>query len=110
MRLNKAGVEAVLKEGRLVHSDNLSLKYLKAKGLPSNPKSHYSFVVSAKTAKLAVTRNLLKRRGRHIVDKLVSMFKAPFDFVFFFKPGATKIDFESLEKEIVVIFKKSGII
>ena len=59
----------------------LSLKYIKVKDPAAKPENRYSFVVSAKTAKQAVARNLLKRRGRDIIIRNKSRLATPFHFV-----------------------------
>ncbi len=106
MRLPRILVEEVLKGGHSVHSANISLKYLRS---PDDSKA-YTFVISAKTAKLAVTRNLLKRRGRSVVDDIQSRFKSGFKCVFIFKPGAVKLEFPALKQEIIDILLKAKII
>lgn len=108
-RVKRTDFAIVLKEGRNIVSQNLNLRYVELnKDAASN--SHYSFVVPAKVAKLAVRRNLLKRRARYVIRKLASKIKKSFLCVFFFKLGADKINFLDLEREIVDTLSKAKIL
>ena len=109
-RALKATIAMVVKKGRTIGSNDLSLKYLEIKGAPADQKNQYSFVASSKVSKLAVIRNLLKRRGRHIIRKISHNIKTPYVCVFFFKPGAVKLDFESLEKEMLSLLAEARIL
>lgn len=109
-RSDKAVIENVIKNGRTTQSDNLSLKFLGLNGLLSPGNNRYSFVVSNKVAKRAVVRNLLKRRGRYIVRKNSVKIKTPFACVFFFKPHAVGLGFKELEKDLLAILSRAGLI
>lgn len=107
-RVNKTTFPILLREGRTVNSDNISLKYVE-KNEPGE-KNRYSFVVSSKVSKSAVVRNLLKRRARHAVRKHSSKIKKPITAVFFFKQGANKLDFSQIETEILSLLSRAKII
>ncbi len=90
------------------HSANLSLRVTKTqKGL-----SKFSFVVSKKVSKSAVVRNLLRRRGYSALQSALDREKIStggFLGAFFFKKGADKLDFKSIQSEVVFLLKKGGI-
>lgn len=109
-RVNKDIFPAILKIGRTINSDNLSLRYIENKDVSAGLKNRYTFVVSAKVSKLAVVRNLLKRRGRYIIRKNKDKIKTSFNCVFFFKPGSVKLNFEELEKEFLILLSKAKIV
>jgi ribonuclease P protein component len=109
-RVNKTAFPIVLREGRTANSDHLSLKYIEEKEAKKGEKNRYSFVVSAKVSRLAVDRNLLKRRGRYIIRKHSNKIKTPISCVFFFKSGADKLNFDELEKEFLIILARARII
>lgn len=106
-RVEKAVFDTLLKSGSVVNSGNVSLRYLTQ---PSNSKNKYSFVVSGKVSKSAVERNLLKRRGRYVIRKNSDRIKTPFICVFFFKPGSVKLDYKTLEAEILNLLFKAKLI
>jgi ribonuclease P protein component len=109
-RVNKTAFPILLREGRTANSDHLSLKYIENKDAKAGQGNRYSFVVSAKVSKLAVDRNLLKRRGRYIIRKYSTKIKTPISCVFFFKSGSNKLDFSQLEKEFLIILARARII
>ncbi len=95
-RIKREEMEDVLSKGALKHSRLFSVRVMKK----DVPLSQYSFVVSKKVAKLAVTRNLLRRRGYSIVKELQSRIVPGFTIVFFYKKGADTVEFSELKKEI----------
>ena len=109
-------IEALTK-GRSIHSKYLSLRFLKSKELK---QSRFSFIVSSKVSKKATVRNLLKRRGYYIVRKNKKNISDQFIFLFFFsaksgsafggKKTKTTDPFKELEREILTLFKKTGIL
>ena len=106
----KALVEDVLKRG-LSYSDGvIQLKYLRNINNTAKRPQLFAFVVSSKTEKLAVKRNLLKRRGRHIVRNDNSLIDKDYDCVFFFKKGVSMLSFKELEGKIVFLLRKAKII
>lgn len=108
-KVTRGDFENILKKGKNTHSPLLSLKYYFVDDgfLPS---SKFSFVISSKISKKATERNLFKRRGRHILRKLKDRLKNGFVGAFFAKKGANSVVFDSLEGEIVSLFKKSDIL
>ncbi len=103
-------LKTILKEGRTIHLGNLSLKYLEVQKPSVEQKNRFRFVVSAKVAKQAVLRNLLKRRGRYIIRKFSEKIRPSFFGMFFFKSGSIELDFVALEKEILDLLSKAKIV
>ena len=107
-RISRALFNTLLKDGAFFPSANLSLRVTKTqKGL-----SKFSFVVSKKVSKSAVVRNLLRRRGYSALQSALDREKIStggFLGAFFFKKGADKLDFKSIQSEVVFLLKKGGI-
>ena len=101
-RVTKDFIGKIIKNGRSFHSNHLTLKFLTS---PSN--ALFGFVVPLKVGRNAVGRNLLKRRGRHIIKKHLSQIKTNQAYVMMFKLGSLDISFKDLELEILSLFKKA---
>ena len=110
MGINKETFTQLLKSGQVVHSNFLSIRFIQ----PTTPvipnDNQYSFVVSSKVSKLAVVRNLLKRRSRAIINKHKKAIKNLLICAFFFKVGVTNFGFKELESLIVSILKQSRLL
>jgi ribonuclease P protein component len=104
-RINKELFAEIIKAGKSVSSDNLSLKI---QPIPADC-SAFAFVVSSKVAKKAVDRNKLKRRARHIVAKMMPEIKNGLGIIIFLKKGSEKLNFQEIEKETRAIFQKAKI-
>ena len=104
-RINKELFTEIIKAGKSVSSDNLSLKI---RPIPADC-SAFAFVVSSKVAKKAVDRNKLKRRARHIISKMLPEIKKGLGIIIFFKKGNEKLNFQEIEKETRAIFQKAKI-
>ena len=99
--------EQVFKKGKGLRKDFLFLKVLK-KEEESEPK--FGFVVSQKISKKAVLRNKAKRKLREIVRKRIKKIKKGVDGVLVALPGIEKKSFKELERTIIELFEKAGII
>lgn len=80
-RADKKAVDKIFKDGVFVRSHNLNLKYILEKNgiLP-----RISFIVPKTVEKMAVKRNLLRRRGYGILKKYFNRFPSGFVGVFMF--------------------------
>lgn len=96
-----------LRKGLNFHSPSLSLFVFRG---PEKGHSRFSFVVSSKVSNRAVIRNLLRRRGYGVVEKVLLETKPSFLCVFYFKKGSDKTPFGEIEKEIVGLLKKSQVL
>ena len=59
-----------------------------------------SFAASSWEVKLAVDRNLLKRRGRSIINSFKSEISSNYEGIFYFKKSALALPYEKL-KELI---------
>ena len=85
-RLARESIREILRKGKTVRNNGISLKYLVK---PDGQKA-FAFIVSAKTVKKAVNRNLLKRRGRAVVFKLLPRIKKGLLALVFFERGSQR--------------------
>jgi len=104
-RIDKKLFKEVLLRGKSYHLESLSLKTFSWAG--KNPL--FAFVVSKKTAKKAVARNKLKRRGRYIARKNLDSFKKETANIIFFKKGSETLKFSELEEKMIELFRKTKI-
>lgn len=105
-RLKKGAIKLILKKGRSINTGSISLKYL----FSPSERSAFAVIVSIKTAKKAVLRNKLKRRGRAIITKLLPIIREGFLTLIFFKRESVQKKTNVLEREIVDLFKKASIL
>ena len=68
-RVSTKEVEEIFKEGRLLFSPSFTFKYIKNK----EKRIKISFIAPKSVAKLAVTRNLLRRRGYAVFEKNIKL-------------------------------------
>lgn len=87
-RADKKAVENIFKacppngrEGRFLNFPNLTFKYINTGG----KQTRISFIVPKSTAKLAVKRNLLRRRGYSVLKKYIGQFPSGLTGVFIFR-------------------------
>ena len=99
-RVNAKEVNKIFKEGRFLVSPNLTFKYVKNQ----NQEIKISFIVPKSVAKLAVKRNLLRRRGYAALSKYLDQFPLGLVGVFVFKKYQE--DILIIENEIKNILKK----
>ncbi|MCR4280646.1 MAG: ribonuclease P protein component [Candidatus Komeilibacteria bacterium] len=86
-------------------SRNFSLKQLPGR----NDSYRYTIIISKKTIKLATSRNLVKRRIRAIIIKYSDLIKKR-DFVVSVRPSALLVRGKELEKELLILFNKGGLL
>lgn len=93
-------VDLIFKEGKFMVSPNLTFKYLKN----NNKEVKISFIAPKSVAKLAVKRNLLRRRGYSALGKHINQFPLGLVGVFIFKKYQE--DISIIENEIKNILAK----
>ncbi|MFA5933990.1 MAG: ribonuclease P protein component [Candidatus Paceibacterota bacterium] len=103
-RISKSEFTKVGQSGFLSHGLYFSLRIIPS---PSVAEYKCSFVVSAKVAKKAVVRNLLRRHGYSIIKKLEQKIKKQTSYIFFAKKDSAQLSFSELEKEIIDVLVKS---
>ena len=99
-RVIKKEVDLIFKQGRFITSPNLTFKYVKNQ----NQGVKISFIAPKSVAKLAVKRNLLRRRGYSALGKHINQFPLGIIGVFIFKKYQD--DISILENEIKNILAK----
>lgn len=97
----KKDFDNVYKKGRIVFGPVFNIRFVKNDlGFP-----RFAFVISKKTAKLSVKRNLVKRRLRSAVLQL-SHYKDNFDIVINIKVGIFQVNYEGIVKELEKLLPK----
>ena len=89
----------------------MSTPFLIKKGRPLTAKSKVFLVivVSKKVAPLAVKRNLIKRRTRHIFRELKPQLKPQTrELVIIYHPGASQLSFAELKSLIIADLKRQN--
>ncbi|NMB48726.1 ribonuclease P protein component [Candidatus Kuenenbacteria bacterium] len=71
--------------------------------------SRFGIVTSTNISKKAVARNLIKRRIRAIISKNLANIKDNLSITIHVKPASLNLDYPSLEKELLFLFKKGSI-
>lgn len=100
-RADTKTVEKIFKGGRFLSSPNLTFKFI----LTNNyTVPRISFIVPKSVTKLAVKRNLLRRRGYSVLKKYINQFPVSLTGVFIFKKYQN--DVLVLEDEIKDILSK----
>lgn len=92
--------EAVFKEGKGFTCGRLRIKYV-CNRLDS---TRFGFIVSKKYSKKASERNLIKRRMREIIRKMMPEIKNGCDIVLLVSPGLEN-DYEKLQERIKTVLK-----
>ena len=100
-RADTKTVEKVFKGGKFINSPSLTFKFILT-GNPTSPK--ISFITPKAVAKLAVKRNMLRRRGYNALRKYVNDFPLGVIGVFLFKKYQG--DVSIIENEIKNILHK----
>ncbi len=110
-RVEKKAIEKIFKHGKFITSPGLTFKFINLEVLPPNRgrtskfiTPRLSFIVPKKVAKLAVQRNLLRRRGYVALEKYFNKFPAGLLGVFLFRKNEKSI--QNLENEIKTILDK----
>ncbi len=93
-------VDEIFKKGKFLSSSSLTFKYFKT----SHKEIKISFIAPKNVAKLAVKRNLLRRRGYRVLEKHINQFPTGLVGVLVFKKYQD--DVSILENEIKNIFSK----
>ncbi len=98
--------EKIFRQGKECRIDGLVVKSLARQ----QSGSRFGLVISTKVSKKAVARNRLRRQIRAILRAHLTDIKPGFDVVLIAKPSLLNLVYRELEKTIVDLFKKTGII
>jgi ribonuclease P protein component len=107
-RINKGFLKEILVQGRSFYIDGMAVRVYKNPVLGA--KSAFTVVVSGKTVKTAVARNLLKRRVRYIIQKYLSSIAEGYFFMFNFKKDFSKLKFSDLEEKTMSLLKQTRLV
>ncbi|MCE9549036.1 ribonuclease P protein component [Candidatus Nomurabacteria bacterium] len=99
-RADKKSVEEIFKNGKFINSTNLSFKFVLNKNLKLQK---ISFIVPKSTAKTAVKRNLLRRRGYAVLKKYLNDFPVGLSGAFVLKKDVDSLE---LSKQVEFILNK----
>ena len=100
-RANTKDVELIFQKGIFLGSPNLTFKYFRSQ---PNERIKISFIAPKNIAKMAVQRNLLRRRGYIALGKYINQFPLGITGVFVFKKYQD--DISIIENEIKNILNK----
>lgn len=110
--------DILFKEGKFVGGQLLTVKYWRVEP-DKYPRRKYSteglkigFVVGKKVHKSAVKRNRIKRQVREVVRLLLkeNKLKPGFHAAFMAKPEIFDKKYEEIEKDVISLLKRSGIL
>ncbi len=105
-RLPGSALAAVFKSKHIIQTPTLSLKFIQTK----TKTSRLGFIVSPKTARLAVDRNRLKRQLRHAVCPLLPQLKSNHDILLFAKKSLVKQTFTSIQAVVKTALHKAKLL
>lgn len=89
-------------QGRAVHCATLTLSWLAS----DQPANRYGFVVSKRVGK-AVTRNLVKRRLRAIMQAHGAALRPGYDLVLTARPSAVQRPFSDLARDVEYLVRRA---
>ncbi|MCR5741247.1 MAG: ribonuclease P protein component [Gammaproteobacteria bacterium] len=97
-------IESIIKERRVVSGENFVL-YTKENH--QNKKPRFALSVPKKFG-IAVKRNQIKRRMRSIFDN--ANIKKEFDVFVVAKKNSSLLEFDEIEKELIMLFNKADLL
>ena len=101
----------IFKNSRAYHLPLMVFRVAKRRGNSDEMATRFAFVISKKAEKLAVKRNLCRRRLHAISFLLISSLKKGYDVVVILKPTARPdYSYEALKVELESGLKKLGIV
>lgn len=103
--IGKKDFQKVLKKGRGLKEDFLSLKMVKN----NLTEKRFGFIVSGKISKRATLRNKIKRRLRELVRRRAEKIKEGVDVVLIALPGLEKKVFWQVEEILDNLLKKARV-
>ena len=99
-RADKKDINLIFKKGSFITSPSFTFKFIEI----SANKKKISFIAPKNIAKLAVRRNLLRRKGYSALEKYINQFPSGILGVFIFKKPEE--DISKIEYEIKNILDK----
>ena len=105
-RINRKLFQSILKKSKIYSDDFFTVRFLQDGG--SFPRAAVS--VSKKVSTLAVARNLMRRRVIAILERHLANIKKNSSILLFPKKTTADLSFEALEREILHLLKKIGLL
>lgn len=102
-RLSTEAFNGIIGKGHSFHGPFLILRAIQKEGA-----TRFAVSVPKKVAKLAVSRNKIRRQVYSAIDKLDV--KSDFEIIIIMKVGSDKLSFASLSNEVKEIFVKSRLL
>ena len=87
-------------------NQHFSLRFIKKIGL----LRPFAFTVTTQGSKKAVTRNLIKRRGRALLRKISPVWRKETLVVFSALVGSDTLTYAQMEEEIVFLLKRARMV
>jgi ribonuclease P protein component len=100
-RVDKKGIDLIFKKGSFVASPIFTFKFILG---DNSVQPRISFIAPKNTAKLAVKRNMLRRKGYSVLKKYIKQFPSGITGVFIFRKPEE--DISKIENEIKNILHK----
>lgn len=97
----------ILSRGAVRHSPVLSLRFWADARVPF--KAKFSVIAGNKVSKLAVERNLWKRRSRAAVRRFENQVKDNYYCLLYLKPAVKTLSFNQLSEKIKDIFYQANL-
>lgn len=101
----KKEFDLVFSQGKSRQTEELGVKLL-TNNLTFN---RFGVIISNKVSKLAVTRNLVKRRLRAILSSLSPNLKIGYDIVVVTRAGVVKLSSQEMCDRLITLFKSAKI-
>lgn len=108
-RIRRKEFQNIFLKGKKFNSPALLLNLAMNNNGVSGGESQFSFSVSKKVSKSAVSRNKLRRRGYSSIERLKNI-KPGFQAIFSFKKGAEKYKFSQIEREIINLLSNASVL
>lgn len=100
-KINKKLFDEVFKKGKIFNSRFFILKSFSIK-----EGKKFTLVVPSSVSASAVKRNLLKRRGRYVINLNKDKIKEGRALIFLFKKESLNSKFEEIKKDILFLLEK----
>lgn len=96
----------IFEQGKYYEQDFIKLRVLK-----NDLKiSRFGFIVGLKISKKATARNKIRRHLEEVVRLNLNKIKLGFDIIILANPAIIEKDYQTTEKTLIILFKKTGVI
>lgn len=107
-KITRSVFKDILDNGQGFYSPFFNLKVLKVAS--QNTKPVFKVVVSAKVAKKAHDRNLIKRRVKSVIYSEAQRVKPDLMFIVFTKPGLKDKNFAIIKDDLLKVLTTGGVL